>query len=466
MPIIGYSDEQSIQLHNALPTFGKLKKGGEKGDNRPGQDLDYYRVDFDDSFAHLESAFTEKYGNTPRTFENVMLPSAMQESVFDSWYQAFGANKTLKTQCDGKQQTLYWVEGKGYSREPKPCAMKDGVCPNQCDSRGYLLIILPDFCEAVGQLGFFTVQTSSLVDIQHIASVLAFVSGIGELDNQRYTLTRTKKSFTPLIKGKRAKVEKWMILLQPQSIIPAQPALPAPQPAQPQLPDATKNESESSSNDSDMLLQKFADTVKRYLEGVNVVDIFRSIDIRDAKHFVDRYPTWNAIRGLMIQFIVINATPVRVYGCITSRINQGQKETRRYDLSFGFAQVPLFGRKLFREAGYNVDDDYWYEDAQGEPQSDSIYTPKQHLFAHAIETDYIVIKIEFNGKGNLTVSSIADNPNEDFIEGETVADTDTKEDPLSLGAHGLDDNPLSGYGQVFDEQDEPPQFLGDDNFPM
>ena len=83
-----------------FPRLGKIRKGDEKAGNRPGKDLDYFRVVTDRP--GLADKVRELYGNEPKEIK-VWLPYATPEENFDPWMKEYGSAglKRRERQSDG-----------------------------------------------------------------------------------------------------------------------------------------------------------------------------------------------------------------------------------------------------------------------------------------------------------------------------------------------------------------------------
>ena len=208
MAIIGLTGRKDYQPNRAIPRLGKLRKGApkpEKG-NRPGSDLDYFRVTFDPQYSYLQDTFVDLYGNEPTQF-NVKFVGKTVEDVFPTGYEARNAT-TLLHLCDGEQQQQHWNDKtKQYDRTPIACAK--GNDPNNfvcgCKQIGRLNITLPDLTDATGVMGKFVIETHSIFDIMKLFNQLMFLEDmfgqlmwlpaiVGRAKNEKsYTMQDGKK---------------------------------------------------------------------------------------------------------------------------------------------------------------------------------------------------------------------------------------------------------------------------------
>lgn len=421
MPIKDLSRPENVDIQSALPIIAKIKKGDEKPEtgNRPGKDLDYFRVVFEAPFAHLEPVFREMFGDEPRVFPRISLPPTTVDNAFPNWMQAFRGNHTLKTQCDGEHQVLHWVDGQGYSRKPLPCQRKaDGTCPLQCNERGYLYFILPDFSAAVGVLGFFRLDTSSPLDIKHIYSVLSTTQSFyGAINATSYTLTRVEKSFTKMINGRPSNTKHWMLLLtsnhdaRPE----AAPSLIEASAQSLALPDGVSMEGEIIVPDvneqplpenAEELIGKLDKFSLRYL-GFELEKLLDGLGFDSPISLLRVFPTWDAIATRITTFIVEEGLSVRTYGTKTQQ--RQDSEDLEYLLPFGFNLVKVYSRESFeKQTGFDAHADYLGEAQTGKQVSLNLNFVGEHLFADVFGREYLEVKLGLNGKNNLMVKEIID----------------------------------------------------------
>lgn len=195
------------------PSLGKLRKGSEKGQNRPGRDLDYFR--FTSDRPEVEAAFIQEYGETPRELA-VYLPLKHTEEVFATWQEHWEAGG-LVHRCDG-EHCVIWREGSEYVRADDYSAPKP--CPGDCKPVGRLEVLLFGLFQH-GFVGTVTLETHSLNDIQSIhASLLQTEEKRGDagLEGIEFILSRRRaKVSTPGEDGKRARREMWLVYLEPSA---------------------------------------------------------------------------------------------------------------------------------------------------------------------------------------------------------------------------------------------------------
>lgn len=224
MPIKNLTD-------NVIPSFGvigKLRKGGEKieikveGKTRfkYGEDLDHWR--FTSDRPEVEAAFTNAFGEKPRNIK-VFIPHATPEEAFSTWCEVWSAT-SLQHRCDG-ETAFIWLENGKYKRGSKPCpgGHKDGDPLN--DAVGRLNVIIPELVQA-GYVGYVTMETHGKHDILSISKSLQAVyesrrdNPLG-LRGVMFDLRRVQEEVsTPGFgaqaeAGKRSKVKKWNVKLEP-----------------------------------------------------------------------------------------------------------------------------------------------------------------------------------------------------------------------------------------------------------
>jgi hypothetical protein len=421
MPIKTLSYPENVDIQAALPLIAKIKKGDEKPEtgNRPGKDLDYFRVVFEPTFAHLEPAFRQMFGDEPRSFPRIALPPTNVDNVFPNWLQAFRGNHTLKTQCDGEKQVLHWVDGQGYSRQPIACQRKaDGTCPLQCNERGYLYFIMPEFSAAVGVLGFFRLDTSSPLDIKHIYSVLSTTQSFyGAINATSYGLTRVEKSFTQMVNGKPSNTKHWMLLLTSNhDAKPAEaPSLIAAPSAVPALPDGIgfggeviddADDETTLPDNAEELIRKLNEYSNRYL-GFTLETLLEALGFDSPLALLKAFPSWDALCSRVTVLIVEEALPVRVYGTKTQK--RKDSEAVEYLLPFGFNLVKAYTREEFQKGmGFDARKDYVTVTEEGQNISLNLSFVGDHFFAEVFGREYLHLQISLNEHKKLVVERITD----------------------------------------------------------
>lgn len=178
MPIKGLTDRPP-----RWPRVGVLRKGEEKGENRPGRDLTYFRYTSEQNPKSV-AAFYNAYGKEPRAI-SVMLPYADVESNFSAWQEEWKASRMLH-RCDGETvHRFYDAENHRYVKPNKPMP-----CPGNCKPVGRLDVIVPALV-AEGFVGTVTLKTKSKWDITNIDSALrAYYQLRGDLRGVDFILYR------------------------------------------------------------------------------------------------------------------------------------------------------------------------------------------------------------------------------------------------------------------------------------
>lgn len=165
MPVKGLTDRQSIEAR--YPILGKLRKGGEKRKNRPGEDLAYFRFTGEGPrFEEIERIFYQKFGPKPDRIR-VILPYGTVEESFPTWREKWRGTRAriLDHRCDGEKTVLLRREDGSYSK-----AAED--CPGGCSLVGRLNVVIPELL-AAGLVGTVTVETHGTWDCVNITSTLA-----------------------------------------------------------------------------------------------------------------------------------------------------------------------------------------------------------------------------------------------------------------------------------------------------
>ena len=220
MPIKGMTDELAVAR---FPRLGKLRKGAEKQNNRPGKNLDnYFR--FTSPNPAIERAFLAAHGDKPNEIE-VELPYADIEDNFPTWYELWSGGG-LVHRCDSKTMYL-WQDKRGeYQQTAKPCPFADIIGTEErrkagaCVPCGTLNLIIPALLDA-NYIGYVTMETHAKGDILAIHSVLLAVANeCGEhgLQGVGWTLFRqTENISTPGKDGKRMRRDDSQVRLVPSA---------------------------------------------------------------------------------------------------------------------------------------------------------------------------------------------------------------------------------------------------------
>jgi hypothetical protein len=220
MPIKGLTDKQL-----AFPEIGQIRKGAKKEANRPGSDLTYFRVEFDEQEKKAADAFKLIYHEKP-AYIRIIFPFNEIERMWDAWYEAYTAGRMV-ARSDGEFIT-YQLDEKGDivvhngldlngARVPHPVngiAGKDYKGnPVKFKATGRLKVIVPELSRAA----YLTVMTTSLHDIANISAQLGAFKELnnGQLAGIPFLLRRRPKSIsTPSENGQRARRVKWLISIE------------------------------------------------------------------------------------------------------------------------------------------------------------------------------------------------------------------------------------------------------------
>lgn len=222
MPIIGLTNRGL-----AFPEIGQIRKGAKKTENRPGADLTYFRVEFDEQEKQARADFMKVYGPTPSEIRAI-LPFNEIEKEWDAWYEAYTAGRMV-ARSDG-QYIQYQLDEhgdilvkNGYdlsgARVPHPA---DGIAGKDYNGRpvkfkasGRLKVIIPDLSRAA----YVTLLTTSIHDIGNISDQLSAFKELnhGQIAGIPLTLRRRPKSISmPKSETDHTRVRrvKWLISIE------------------------------------------------------------------------------------------------------------------------------------------------------------------------------------------------------------------------------------------------------------
>jgi hypothetical protein len=215
----------------SFPEIGQIRKGAKKDGNRPGLDLTYFRVEFDEKEVEAAEKFTAIYGSKPEEIR-IVLPFNDIPRMWDAWLEAYTAGRMI-ARSDGEYYT-YLIDtetGEMLVKNgldiktglPKPYVdgkpvgfYKDGKGIKQpvfCKPTGRLKVIIPE----LGRAAYLTVMTTSKHDIANLSGQLeAFKTVNGGLiaGIPLILRRRPKKISCPNPDGTRARRVKYMLSIE------------------------------------------------------------------------------------------------------------------------------------------------------------------------------------------------------------------------------------------------------------
>lgn len=201
MPIIGLTDKAA-----RLPRLGIIHKGGKKVGNKPGSDLDYFRLESPDK--EVMALWGKVYGAEPRQL-SCLIPSTTTEDAFPCWLEEWNASGLLR-RCDGQQQAIWLAKSNRYNNAPIPCLQSNDT-PCNCKQVGRLQVVLPE----INRMGYFEVQTHSKWDIMTLSSnLLAVELSLGRLSGIPFLLKREIRSVSTTIGDKKTRVNKSLLSIE------------------------------------------------------------------------------------------------------------------------------------------------------------------------------------------------------------------------------------------------------------
>lgn len=219
MPIKGLTDRGC-----QFPVIGQIRKGAPKTENKPGADLQYFRVTFDEKEETRYAKFIGAYGTTPNEI-NILLPFNEIDRVWSAWYEAYTAGRMV-ARSDGEYFTYLLDTKTGAlltaNGEKIPHREIVGTYVNRKTGRdepikmkpvGRLMVVIPE----LQSLAYLTVLTTSIHDIKNISEQLDAIYQLtgGRIAGIPLVLRRRpKKISTPGANGERARYAKWLISIE------------------------------------------------------------------------------------------------------------------------------------------------------------------------------------------------------------------------------------------------------------
>ncbi|HEX2905887.1 MAG TPA: hypothetical protein VHO69_03455 [Phototrophicaceae bacterium] len=164
MPIKGLFDDRGIGA--GLPMIGRLRKGdrvpNKSGNDTHPVDLDYFRVTFEPQYEYLQPMWESLYGEQPDMFPLVLLVGQTVDDAFEYWKEDYTSNGTLLHRCDGEEQHR-WYNSDNHMIMSARIKCAAPACA--CKPHARLKLIIPDFLDEAGVIGYFAASTGSLRDI-------------------------------------------------------------------------------------------------------------------------------------------------------------------------------------------------------------------------------------------------------------------------------------------------------------
>lgn len=221
MPIKGLTDRGL-----SFPEIGQIRKGAKKGNNRPGADLTYFRVEFGDKEQKTAENFRNVYGDQPNAIR-IILPFNEIERMWDAWLEAYTAGRMV-ARSDG-EFIKYQLDDQGEIIVKNGFDLAGNVVPHPADNiaghdykgrdvefkpTGRLKVIIPELSRAA----YLTVMTTSVHDIGNISAQLGAFKELneGQLAGIPFVLRRKPKEIsTPSGEnGQRVRRKKWLISIE------------------------------------------------------------------------------------------------------------------------------------------------------------------------------------------------------------------------------------------------------------
>lgn len=228
MPIKGLTDRGL-----AFPCIGKIRKGAPKTDNAPGKDLDYFRIEFDQTEEHSAEIFNKVYGDQPRSINFIFPPHNSIDDIASFWLEAYTAGRMV-ARSDGEIYT-YLVDTetgeilvrdgieiatgkpKAYVPEEPAGYYVSGITKKQnpvyCKPVGRIKVVIPELRRAAWLLA----MTSSIHDCINLSSqIRAYLTDYGNIVNIPFILKRVPRQISTPTKdlAKRARREKWLLSIE------------------------------------------------------------------------------------------------------------------------------------------------------------------------------------------------------------------------------------------------------------
>lgn len=220
MPIKGLTDRGV-----AFPQIGNIRKGAKKDPsaNKPGADLHYFRVEFDERETRAIEKFSQLYPDGKPIALTVLLPFDDIERVWNPWREAYVTGALLH-RCDGEHINyainpatgeVVIKNGLDANGQQVKCNLQnDPDKRKRCKPTGRLHVILPE----LERLAYMVMHTTSIHDIGNISDQLAAIKELngGHIVGIPLILRRRPVEIsTPSgTNGQRARREKYLISIE------------------------------------------------------------------------------------------------------------------------------------------------------------------------------------------------------------------------------------------------------------
>ena len=222
MPIIGLTDRGL-----SFPEIGQIRKGAPKNEKgQVGQDLKYFRVEFDEREVESQNTFLSSYGPEPQSL-NILLPFNDIDQMWDAYLEAYTAGRMV-ARSDG-EKFIYLVDtksgeiviknGEPYReyKDDEPVGSytteKGGVKNIYCKPVGRLKVVIPE----LKRYAYMTVMTTSVHDIANISAQLKAIHSVndGRIAGVPLVLSRVPREISvPTQDGKRVRMTKYILSIE------------------------------------------------------------------------------------------------------------------------------------------------------------------------------------------------------------------------------------------------------------
>jgi len=207
----------------AFPEIGQIRKGAKKTSNRPGKDLDHFRVEFAEGEEEAAIRFAQAYPGPKITEIRIVLPFNEITRMWDPFLEAHTAGRMV-ARSDGEKY-LYLIDTKTgeivvnngvpfMAYDPKlPCGKDYKGKPVYCKPTGRLKVFVPELERAA----YLTVHTGSWHDIGNLSDQLSAFYNFnnGQIAGIPLVLRRrNKKVSIPGEDGKRMRVTKSLLSIE------------------------------------------------------------------------------------------------------------------------------------------------------------------------------------------------------------------------------------------------------------
>jgi len=206
-----------------FPQIGKIRKGAKKTENRPGKDLEFFRVEFNKGEEDSQSAFFNEFGEQPDEMD-VLLPLRM-EDTWSYWLEGYARGRMV-AKSDG-ETFLYMRDNQMNVVVRDGLHVQTGEPVPYLGERGSEQVINGSMMKPVGRLkvvvpqlmrrAYLELRTTSYNDCENLDNQIRSIYAMEELMGG-IPLKLRRKPYMITVPGKNGqsfRKESYLITIEP-----------------------------------------------------------------------------------------------------------------------------------------------------------------------------------------------------------------------------------------------------------